>query len=154
MTLIQTILQNGSLASCVTAADGPVCAVNIIVNTMAASICLLLTDFYSEQHNTRSDRKGFLVAKTEYCTQKESQSWSSEGAETLRRKLDSLQTAARGRAAGPGGRLRRQRPGCGHGAGAVLGRGGYLQQNIYSRYPDPSMQDNVTTDYVIIGNGR
>ena len=44
------------------------------VNTMAASICLLLTDFYSEQHNTRSDRKGFLVAKTEYCTQKESQS--------------------------------------------------------------------------------
>ena len=31
MTLIQTILQNGSLASCVTAADGPVCAVNIIV---------------------------------------------------------------------------------------------------------------------------
>ena len=31
--MIQTILQNGSLASCVTAADGPVCAVNIIVHT-------------------------------------------------------------------------------------------------------------------------
>ena len=30
--MIQTILQNGSLASCVTATDGPVCAVNIIVS--------------------------------------------------------------------------------------------------------------------------